>query len=101
MACRPLRFCFPCAPGATLLASAGRAPHRSAKLAGIKWTRYRSPALAGSTGAGRQWTALMISLLLIPFEIDAGDAEVRMAQLALDVHEWDAFSGHRDRMGVA
>jgi hypothetical protein len=43
----------------------------------------------------------MISLLLIPFEIDAGDAEVRMAQLALDVHEWDAFSGHRDRMGVA
>jgi len=28
--------------------------------------RGASPALAGSTGAGRRWTVLMISLLSIP-----------------------------------
>jgi hypothetical protein len=33
-----------------------------------------------------------------PWEISAGDAEVRVANLALDHGQWDAFPGHLDRV---
>jgi hypothetical protein len=34
-------------------------------------------------------------------KLDAGDAEVGVAELALDDDEWDAFVGHLDRVSVA
>jgi hypothetical protein len=57
-----------------------------------------SPALAEITGDGRRWTVSMISV--DPLEIDAGDAEVRVPELPLDDHEWDAFVRHLDRVRV-
>jgi hypothetical protein len=35
-----------------------------------------------------------------PLEVDRGDAEVAVAELALDDHEWHAFASHFDGVGV-
>jgi hypothetical protein len=42
----------------------------------------------------------MISALSMPYR-DRGDAEVAVAELALDDDQRDAFAGHLDRVGVA
>jgi hypothetical protein len=49
-------------------------------------------------GAGRRWTVLMISLLSNSFEIDAGDAEVGVPELALDDHQRHALARHLHRV---
>jgi hypothetical protein len=36
-----------------------------------------------------------------PFEVNAGDAEVRVSKLALDDDEWHALAGHLNRVGVS
>jgi hypothetical protein len=66
------------------------------------YCRYRlslSPAVAEIVGDGRPWTVLMISLLSI-LELDAGDAEVGVTELALDHDERNAFVRHLDRVRV-
>ena len=42
----------------------------------------------------------MISVAVDALEVDAGDTEVGMAELALNDDEWDAFVGHLDRVRV-
>jgi hypothetical protein len=61
----------------------------------------RSPVPAGIIGALRAWTVAMISALVDPLQIDGGDAEVGMPQLALDDVERDALVGELDGVGVA
>ena len=34
-------------------------------------------------------------------QVDRGDPEVAVAELALDDDQWDAFAGHLDGVGVA
>jgi hypothetical protein len=34
-------------------------------------------------------------------QVDAGDAEVRVPELTLNHHEWDALVRHFDRVGVS
>jgi hypothetical protein len=46
---------------------APRSPGGSNRAASASDVRQRSPALAGSIGAGRRWTVSMISLLSIPW----------------------------------
>jgi hypothetical protein len=43
----------------------------------------------------------MISLLSMPSKVDRRDAEVRVAELALDDVEWDALASHFDGVRVA
>jgi hypothetical protein len=60
----------------------------------------RRPVLAGIIGALRAWTVAMISAF-DPLQIDGGDAEVGMPQLALDDVERDVLVGEFDGVGVA
>jgi hypothetical protein len=59
------------------------------------------PTLAGIVGAVRAWTALMISALSDPLQVHAGDAEVSVAELALDHVQRHALAGELDGVGVA
>jgi len=43
--------------------------------------------LTGIIGARRAWTVSMSSALSIPLEVDRGDAEVGVTELALDDHQ--------------
>ena len=54
------------------------------------------PVVAGIIGAGRWWTAWMISVLSIPRRIGGGGPEVGMTELPLDDDQRDAFAGHLD-----
>ena len=60
----------------------------------------RSEALTGIIGARRACTVSMISPLSMPWQIDGGDAEVAVSELALDDDQRDAFAGHLDGVGV-
>ena len=42
----------------------------------------------------------MISALSIPLEVDRSDAEVAVAELALDDHERHTFASHFDGVGA-
>jgi hypothetical protein len=64
------------------------------------WRQTRSDALTGIIGAPRVWTASMISALSMPWEVDRGDPEVAVAELALDDGQRDALVGHLDGMCV-
>jgi hypothetical protein len=56
---------------------------------------------AGIIGALRAWTVAMISAFVDPLQINRGDAEVGVPQLALDDVERDALVGEFDGVGVA
>jgi len=63
---------------------------------------YAQPTtLTGNIGARRAWTASVISALSMPLEVDRGDAEVAVAELALDDDERHALVRHLDGVGVA
>ena len=57
--------------------------------------------VAGIIGALRAWTVAMISAFVDPLQINRGDAEVGVPQLALDDVERDALVGEFDGVSVA
>jgi hypothetical protein len=73
----------------------GRSPFEIASAQSI------SPAAAGIIGGRRVWRALMTSALSIPLQVGRGDAEVRMAELALDHVQRHALAGQLDGVGVS
>src|SRR3954464_4522387 len=106
-------------PGAQgkLLGEAAILAHRMARLLAAELDEHQQPRtpgvlgcelaiqtrrerLTGIIGARRAWTVSMISVL-DALEIDRGDAEVGMAELALDDKQRHPFAGHLDGMGVA
>src|SRR3954452_12819051 len=60
----------------------------------------RSETLTGSIGARRACTVSMISPLSMPCRVDGRDAEVAVAQLALNDDQRHSFPGHLDRVSV-
>jgi hypothetical protein len=60
----------------------------------------RSDVSAGIIGARRAWTRIDDLGVIDPLELDAGDAEVAVAQLALDDDERHAFACQLDRVSV-
>jgi hypothetical protein len=61
----------------------------------------RSEALTGTHGALRRWDGVDVSAVVDALEVDRGDVEVAVAELALDDDQRDALMGHLHRMSVA
>ena len=57
--------------------------------------------LLSQPGAGREHWRRSVVDIVDPLNVDAGDAEVRGAELALDHDQRDAFSGHFDGVRVS
>src|SRR4051794_25874950 len=60
----------------------------------------RSGVLTGTIGARRAWTGFDDFNVVDALEIDRGDAEIAVAELALNDDQRHAFMGHLDRVGV-
>jgi hypothetical protein len=60
----------------------------------------RSEALTGIIGA-RRVPGLDVLAAVDALQVDAGDAEVAVSELALDDDQWHAFARHLDSVGVA
>jgi hypothetical protein len=65
------------------------------------WARIYRSCVAGIIGAGRSWTAWTISVLSIPAQVNRGDREVGVAQLALDDEQRHPLARHLDRVRVS
>jgi len=64
---------------------------RPRQITARSYGAVRSPEVAEITGAGREWTVSMISALSIPLQVDAGDPQIAMAELALDRYQRHAL----------
>ena len=71
-----------------------RKGRRAAQAAGLR------PVVAGIIGAGRSWTAWMISVFDAA-RVGGGDPKVGMTELSLDDHQRDPFAAHLHCVGVA